>query len=227
MTHAAIHDALNAIDRRYRPYALNTPVTQGASPEAAVATAAHHVLVNQFNQLIAFGFAPQQALLDAAYTSSLAEIPSGPAKTAGILIGQIAAATILSLRVNDGWDQQVVQDFAYPQGTAPGEYRFTPPSNFAFLPNWGKLPPFVLFRADQYRPSPPYPVNSSVTRRITTKSKISVGMAAPYRAPGLPTKRRSPSSGTRVLRLAGIASPELFRRREDLACGKTRGCLRF
>jgi hypothetical protein len=76
MTHAAIHDALNAIDRRYGPYALNAPVTPGASPEAAVATAAHHVLVNQFNQLIAYGFAPQQALLDAAYTSSLATIPS-------------------------------------------------------------------------------------------------------------------------------------------------------
>jgi hypothetical protein len=160
MTHAAIHDALNAIDRRYGPYALNAPVTPGASPEAAVATAAHHVLVNQFNQLIAYGFAPQQALLDAAYDSSLGAIPSGPAKTAGILVGETAAAAILSLRVNDGWDQQVVQDFAYPQGTAPGEYRFTPPADFVFLPNWGKLPPFVLSRADQYRPSPPYPVDS-------------------------------------------------------------------
>ena len=51
LTHAAIHDALNAIDRRYRPYALHVPVTPGASPEAAVATAAHHVLVNQFNRM--------------------------------------------------------------------------------------------------------------------------------------------------------------------------------
>jgi hypothetical protein len=160
MTHAAIHDALNTIDRRYGPYALNGPVTPGASPEAAVATAAHHVLVNQFNQLIAYGFPSQQALLDAAYTSSLAAITSGPAKTAGILVGEAAAAAILSRRVNDGWNQQVVQDFAYPQGTAPGEYQFTPPANFAFLPNWGKLPPFVLFRGNQYRPSPPYPVDS-------------------------------------------------------------------
>ena len=160
MTHVAIHDALNAIDRRYEPYALKTPETPGASPEAAVATAAHHVLVNQFNQLIAYGFATQQAMLDAAYTSSLAAIPPGPAKNDGILVGAAAAAAILSLRMNDGWNQQVVQDFAYPQGTAPGEYRFTPPNNFAFLPNWGKLPPFVLFRADQYRPSPPYPVDS-------------------------------------------------------------------
>ena len=160
VTHAAIHDALNAIDRRYSPYVLNSLFIPGASPEAAVATAAHQVLVNQFNQLIAYGLAPQQAVLDAAYVSSLAAIPAGPAKDAGILVGQAAAGAILSMRANDGWNQQIVQDFKYLQGTAPGEYRFTPPNNFAFLPNWGKLPPFVLFRADQYLPSPPYPVDS-------------------------------------------------------------------
>ena len=160
VTHAAIHDALNAIDRRYSPYALNSLLVPGASPEAAVATAAHQVLVNQFNLLIAYGLAPQQAMLDAAYVSSLAAIPAGPAKDAGILVGQAAAAAILSMRANDGWNHQIVQDFAYIQGTAPGEYRFTAPNNFAFLPNWGKLPPFVLFRADQYLPSPPYPVDS-------------------------------------------------------------------
>jgi hypothetical protein len=160
VTHAAIHDALNAIDRRYSPYVLNSLFIPKASPEAAVATAAHQVLVNQFNQLIAYGLAPQQAVLDAAYVSSLAAIPAGPAKYAGILVGQAAAGAILSKRANDGWNQQIVQDSAYLQGTAPGEYRFTPPNNFAFLPNWGKLPPFVLFRADQYLPSPPYPVDS-------------------------------------------------------------------
>ena len=163
MTHAAIHDALNAIDRRYSPYELNSLLIPGASPEAAVATAAHQVLVDQFNQLIAYDLAPQQAMLDAAYVSSLAAIPAGPAKDAGILVGHAAAAAILSKRANDGWNQKDLQPLKYSdylQGTAPGEYRFTPPNNFAFLPNWGKLPPFVLFRADQYLPSPPYPVDS-------------------------------------------------------------------
>jgi hypothetical protein len=135
LTHAAIHDALNAIDRRYSPYLLNSLFIPGASPEAAVATAAHRVLVDQFNQLLAYDLAPQQAALDAAYVSSLAAIPAGPAKDAGILVGQIAAGAILSKRANDGWNQQIVQDFAYVQGTAPGEYSFTPPNNFAFLPN--------------------------------------------------------------------------------------------
>ena len=43
MTHVAIHDALNAIDRRSRPYAFTARVKRGASPEAAVAAAAHDV----------------------------------------------------------------------------------------------------------------------------------------------------------------------------------------
>jgi len=38
--HIAIHDALNAIDRRSRPYAFDGPPQPGASPEAAVAAAA-------------------------------------------------------------------------------------------------------------------------------------------------------------------------------------------
>jgi len=156
MTHAAVHDALNAINRLYRPYALDIPATAGASPEAAAATAAHTVLLDQFNRLIAFGSPSQQATLDAAYAASLALIPDGAAKTSGIAIGEAAGAAILALREHDGWDTQTVPDFDYPQGTAPGEYRFTPPFNFAFMPQWGTLPPFTLHNAAQFRPGAPY-----------------------------------------------------------------------
>ena len=39
MMHLAIHDALNAIDRRFRPYTFDEQAAPGASPEAAVAAA--------------------------------------------------------------------------------------------------------------------------------------------------------------------------------------------
>ena len=45
MLHAAIHDALNAIHQRYKFYTPGLTVTPGASPDAAVAAAAHDVLV--------------------------------------------------------------------------------------------------------------------------------------------------------------------------------------
>jgi hypothetical protein len=40
VAHVAIHDALNAIDRQYQSYTLKKRAEPGASPQAAVATAA-------------------------------------------------------------------------------------------------------------------------------------------------------------------------------------------
>src|SRR5205807_6267832 len=51
MMHIAIHDALNAIDRRSRPYVLKHVHVRGASPEAAVAAAARGVLVPLLKEL--------------------------------------------------------------------------------------------------------------------------------------------------------------------------------
>src|SRR5688572_7440571 len=51
MMHVAIHDALNAIDRRSRPYAFDVQADAGASPDAAVAAAARDVLVALIAQL--------------------------------------------------------------------------------------------------------------------------------------------------------------------------------
>ncbi len=160
MTHAAIHDALNAIHRHAQPYALYTSVTPRASAEAAVASAAYFVLQDQFQQLTAFGFPGQQAALERAYNNSLQMIPNGRAKTRGIFIGRLAAEAILALRAADGWNTKTVLDFNYPQGTAPGEYKFTPPFNFAFMPQWGEVTPFILRDAAQFRPGRPYAITS-------------------------------------------------------------------
>src|SRR5262245_34607124 len=45
MAHVAMLDALNAIDRRYEPYAYAAVAPRRASPEAALAAAAHDVLI--------------------------------------------------------------------------------------------------------------------------------------------------------------------------------------
>jgi len=49
--HIAIHDALNSIDRRFRPYTFDRQAEPGASPDAAVAAAARDVLVPLIGQL--------------------------------------------------------------------------------------------------------------------------------------------------------------------------------
>ncbi len=99
------------------------------------------------------------ASVEADYATVLAAIPDGTAKSQGLLVGQAAAAVILALRFDDGSDT-LLADPAYPQGTNPGEYRFTSAFNFAFAPGWGNVTPFVLKHGSQFRPKPPYRVRS-------------------------------------------------------------------
>jgi hypothetical protein len=160
MMHVAIHDALNAIDRRSRPYAMDIRVAPGASPEAAVAAAAHDVLVPVLRQIPAISSGcidAGVASVEADYSDALGAIPDGAAKTQGVAVGQAAAAVILAVRAADGADTPF-QDFAYPQGTQPGQYRFTPGQTFAAVPGWGDVTPFVLRDSSQFRTGPPYAV---------------------------------------------------------------------
>ena len=158
MTHLAIHDALNAIDRRSAPYAFFGHASRRASTAAAVATAARDVLVSTISELPAP--VPQAcvdagvASVEADYAAALDAIPDRPAKRNGVNVGARAAAAILALRADDGSDTALL-DFAYPQGTEPGEYRFTPGTPFAFAPGWADVTPFVLQDGSQFRARAP------------------------------------------------------------------------
>jgi hypothetical protein len=163
MVHLAIHDALNAIDRRSRPYAYHGRAHGPTSSGAAVAAAAHDVLVAAVGAIPApFSQACRDAgtaSVEANYATALAAIPAGSAKTRGLTLGQAAAAAILAVRAGDGSDTPLI-DPNYPQGTTPGVYRFTPGTPFAFAPGWGQVTPFTLTAADQFRPGPPPGLNT-------------------------------------------------------------------
>src|SRR5262245_3494185 len=146
MAHVAMHDALNAIDRRFEPYAYNVVAPRGASPEAAIAAAAHGVLIARIPN--------QKAALDAALASALAAIPDGRAKTDGVATGRAAAAAILVRRADDGSD--VVRP--YNTGAALGVWSPTPPA-FAqpIGVSFGKVKPFTMTGGEQFElPRPAY-----------------------------------------------------------------------
>ena len=162
MMHIAIHDALNAIDRRSRPYTFYRRAEPGASPEAAVAAAARDVLVSLLGQLplelvsqscIAAGVAS----VEANYTAALAAIPDEQAKAQGIAVGQAAAAAILALRAADG-DVGPFLNVNCPQEPPPGAYQCTPGTPFIAFEVWENVTPFVLKDSAQFRPGPPYAV---------------------------------------------------------------------
>jgi hypothetical protein len=145
--HAAIYDAVNAIDRSHKPYLVRLARPQrDASPEAAADAAAHEVLVALYPAL--------KTTLDAELQQSLAQIPDGEEKAAGIYIGQTVADRILALRGTDGANSSPIP---YVFGNAPGDYQSTPP-NFHPQPqftHWSHVNPFALEHANQFRPGPP------------------------------------------------------------------------
>lgn len=147
MAHLAIHDALNAIDRRYASYAGPAVAPRRADPRAAVARAARDVLVPSIRALPApFPDACRDAgvaVVEEAYADALAAIPTTGRRAAGLSAGAGAASRILAIRAADGSDTPlIVTD--YPQGAAPGAWRFTADRPFAFAPGWGSVKPFAL-----------------------------------------------------------------------------------
>jgi len=164
MMHVAVHDALNGIDRRSQPYAADLRAAPGTSPNAAVAAAAHDVLVAVLGSFTFFlppdCISAGVASVETDYATALAAIPDGISKNRGIALGQDAAEAILALRASDGYDTPPV-DPTYQEGTAPGEYRYTPGTPFAFAPGLGEdLTPFALTSGSQFRPGPPYLLTS-------------------------------------------------------------------
>ena len=146
--HAAIYDAVNAIDRTHAPYFVRlSGVSRFASQDAAAASAAHEVLTVLYPKV--------QALLDDQLQQSLAAIPDGLDKTDGITIGTTVANEILALRSNDGSNATPIP-FVFTNPPAPGAYQSTPP-NFPKQPqftHWSQVTPFALEHANQFRPGP-------------------------------------------------------------------------
>ena len=142
--HAAIHDALNAIQRRFESYTPGLLAAPRANIDAAVAAAAHDVLLALLPS--------QAALVERAYTEALAEISAGPAKTGGIATGRAAAQATLARRQGDGANEAA--DPPYVPRPGAGEYQFTPPFNFAAQPGWGKVQPFIIDLRDHVLEGP-------------------------------------------------------------------------
>jgi hypothetical protein len=162
----AIHDALNAIDRRSRPYAFDEPAEPDTSPDAAVAAAARAVLVTLIKQL---PLVPQSCIdagvasAEASYAAALAAINDSPQAIArGVKLGVASAAAILDLRSTDRSTVGPFLNFDCPQNTEPGEYQCTPGNDPPFIAFevWENVTPFVLHDSSQFRPGPPYRVTS-------------------------------------------------------------------
>jgi len=160
--HAAIYDAVNAIEGSHTPYLIQpSGVSPTASQDAAASAAAHEVLVTLYPSF--------QMALDTQFMQSLAQISTGD-KAAGVSIGQAVADSILALRSNDGSN---AQPLLFVFGNAPGDYQSTPP-NFPPQPqftHWSRVTPFALQQANQFRPGPPPALTSDTYTDVFNEVK--------------------------------------------------------
>jgi PAP2 superfamily len=166
--HAAIYDAVNAIERTHKPYLVRlTGVSRFASQDAAAASAAHEVLVTLYPTF--------KTSLDSQLQQSLSSIHDGADKAEGIAIGRTVADQVLTARSNDGSSALPIP-FVFVN--APGDYQSTPP-NFPKQPqftHWSHVTPFALERANQFRPGPPPALTSDTYSDVLNEVK-SLGIA--------------------------------------------------
>ncbi len=145
MVHAAMFDAVNSIERRYRPYLVQLPADPATSKEAAAAAAAAAVLATVD--------AKTAGEMKTALTAYIASIPDGTAKSDGVKLGEAVAAKVAAARANDGSDAPD----AYRPRTSPGVYVPVAITVASMLPN---SKPFAMATPSQFRPKAPISLES-------------------------------------------------------------------
>jgi hypothetical protein len=150
LMHVAMFEAVNAIDRRYRPYKLDLIADRNTSGEAAAAAAGHAVLSAFYPDL--------KRELDALLAKELETVPESPARQRGLILGRKAAADLMLLRAADFKDGEA----SYRPYASPGVYV---PTTMVVGYDVGHYTPWVMTSAAQFRPAPPPALNSEVWTR--------------------------------------------------------------
>jgi hypothetical protein len=165
MPQGAVYDAVNAIERRHRPYLLRTRFHPKASKDAAAATAAYRVLSDIVTTVPASIPFPNRttllATLTTAYAASLAPIPDNRSRSRGIAAGNAAADAMIAARQGDGrfgpsqWvpnsDLGHWQPLLNPDGT-----QMLDPTPWV-----GGVQPFLLKSSSQFRTDGPQELSSA------------------------------------------------------------------
>jgi hypothetical protein len=147
LVQGAVYDAVNAIDRRHQSYLGGLSAPSTASKAAAVAQAAHDVLVG----LMPVTAPAVKTRVDDMLAASLSQIDDGSAKAQGIEVGAAAAAAMLAARATDGrFDVEPFQT-----SDQVGKWRLVGPLNANVFGQFATVTPLTLESNDQFRTEGP------------------------------------------------------------------------
>jgi len=161
--HAAMYDAVQAIEKDYDPYRVTDVPNATGSPIAAAAKAARDVLVYRF---------PARAdQINTTYLNYLAANfiePTDP----GIAVGAYVAGKLLAYRACDG--SLPIPAPTFVGNTGIGQWRPTPTAFSPMNPGeyLGQVTPFFMTKPTQFRPEPPPAVNSNAYTRDYNEVKL-------------------------------------------------------
>jgi hypothetical protein len=176
---ATVHDAVQAYDKKFEPYATEICGASG-SLAAAVAKATRDILVNRFPA--------QAASVETAYVNYLAANGLA-ADDPGVSVGAAAAAEMIALRTGDGSFPNPSP--VYVGENVPGVWRPTPsllpgapPSLASMAIPWlGDVTPFVVLSGDQFSAPPPPPLGSGHYRTDYEEVKALGALVGSSRTP--------------------------------------------
>jgi hypothetical protein len=145
MVQGAVFDAVNSITSSYTPYLIAVPTSHSASITAAVAQAAHDVLVELFPDYV--------STLNADLAADLATVHSPTRRTEGVRVGAAVAANMMAVRSNDNADVTM----PYTPGSGPGQWQPDPlhPDQVPVGPLWGDVKMFCMADPEDLHVPPP------------------------------------------------------------------------
>jgi hypothetical protein len=145
LTHIAMFDAINAIEREFEPYHVQFKTPVNGSARAAAAKAAHDVIV-ALNPAAT-------AAYDALLTQQLGAEGAPGFEKHGVAIGAQVAAAVLAWRQNDGW---IVPSFPpYSEPALPGRWQPTTPNTTATFTHVQQAVPLAMVSSTQFLPVRP------------------------------------------------------------------------
>jgi hypothetical protein len=156
MMHVAMSDAVNATQNKYARVVDKGPMANGASADAAAASAARQILLHLYPA--------QKAMIETAYTASLNAIPDNAARKTGEALGERVAAAVQDDRAGDGTNVPET----YRPITTPGVWV---PTTLPIFSQYAQAKPWVMKTADQFRPGPPPQLTSDLYARDYNETK--------------------------------------------------------
>jgi hypothetical protein len=158
-----MHDAIQAIEKRYEPYKSSPPATGNESKAVAAAAAAHRVLSD--NRVCPPPAPPAadtvQATLDTAFQQYKLSSDAA-ARLIGEAAGDAMLAEYRDTTLESYGDPALSIQVPYLGSTAIGQWRPTPPSELAMTFVYvATKKPFVMPKPWQFRPGPPPALTSA------------------------------------------------------------------